>query len=131
MPELRKDPIIGRWVIIATERAKRPDDFHGVEEGPSEAKCPFCEGNEKETPPEICTIRNPGPCKPNGPGWLVRCIPSIKPLLRIEGNIDRRGKGMYDLMHGIGAHEVIVETPQHIDNMADLEWQNDFQMSSV
>lgn len=116
MPELRRDPIIGRWVIIATERAKRPDQYSVKKE--EEAlrqgeKCPFCEGNEGLTPPEICAIRKPG-SMPNGPGWEVRVIPSINPLFIVEGDLDRRGKGMYDLMNARGAHEVVVETPQHI-----------------
>lgn len=124
MPELRKDPLIGRWVIIATERAKRPVDFlaPGKEALPSE-ECPFCEGKESQTPKEILAVRQ-NKDGANKPGWSVRVIPSIKPVLRIEGQLNRRGKGMYDLMDGIGAHEIIVESPQHIGNAADipLEW---------
>ena len=120
MPELRKDPLIGRWVIIATERAKRPVDFLAPHDEPlPESECPFCEGHEAETPPEILAIRNPG-TSPNQAGWSVRVVPSIKPVLRIEGQLNRRARGMYDLMDGIGAHEVIVETPQHLRNAADL-----------
>ncbi|MBN2097494.1 MAG: DUF4931 domain-containing protein, partial [Candidatus Omnitrophica bacterium] len=59
--------------------------------------------------------------KPNRPGWDVRVVSSIDPLLTCEGELGRRGKGMYDLMNGIGAHEVIIETPKHIGNIADLE----------
>jgi UDPglucose--hexose-1-phosphate uridylyltransferase len=120
MPELRKDPIIGRWVIIATERARRPDQFAGQsQQGPDEKPCPFCEGKESETPPEIYVVR-PGYSQPNKPGWELRVVPSISPFLRIEGDLDRRGKGLYDLMNGIGAHEIIIETNKHIANMADL-----------
>ena len=120
MPELRKDPLIGRWVIIATERAKRPVDFIASHEtaGP-EQDCPFCEGKESQTPDEILAVRPPGAVR-NQSGWTVRVIPSIKPVLRIEGELNRRGKGMYDVMDGIGAHEIIVETPHHISNAADL-----------
>lgn len=120
MPELRKDPIIGRWVIIATERAKRPDQFaSSAEEGPAEKPCPFCAGSESQTPPEIYAIR-PRNTLPNKPGWDLRAVPSIAPFLRIEGDLERRGKGLYDLMNGIGAHEIVIETNQHIANMADL-----------
>ena len=119
MPELRKDPIIGRWVIIATERGKRPDQFAPPPQGPVEGKCPFCQGNEKQTPPEIFAIRNSSSSE-NGPGWQVRVVSSIKPILRIEGDLDRRGKGIYDMMNGIGAHEVVIENHEHIDNIADL-----------
>ena len=117
MPELRRDPVIGRWVIISTERSKRPDQFSsaGVEKeelSPGE-KCPFCEGNESMTPPEIFALRKPG-SHANGPGWEVRVIPSISPILRIEGNLDRHGHGMYDLMNARGAHEIVIESPEHV-----------------
>ncbi|HEY3247927.1 MAG TPA: galactose-1-phosphate uridylyltransferase, partial [bacterium] len=57
MPELRKDPITRRWVIIATERAARPTDFPHDEIAPNDMeKCPFCEGREDRTPPEIFAI---------------------------------------------------------------------------
>jgi UDPglucose--hexose-1-phosphate uridylyltransferase len=128
MPELRKDPIIGRWVIIATERAKRPDQFSGQpQETPAEKPCPFCEGSESHTPPEIYAIR-PRRSAPNSPGWELRVVPSIAPFLRIEGDLERRGKGLYDMMNGIGAHEIVIETNQHIGNMADL---NEQQISKV
>ncbi|MBI4342478.1 MAG: galactose-1-phosphate uridylyltransferase [Candidatus Omnitrophica bacterium] len=120
MPELRKDPLIGRWVIIATERAKRPVDFLAAHEEPSpETTCPFCQGREGETAAEIFAVRDGGSAA-NRPGWKVRVVPNIKPVLRVEGQLNRRAKGMYDLMDGIGAHEVIVETPEHVANAADL-----------
>ena len=122
MPELRKDPVTGRWVIIATERAKRPQDFasppaavHNNHDEP----CPFCAGNERLTPPEICAIRPSGGA-PNTAGWQVRVIPSVSPVLRIEGNLDRRGHGAYDVMRGIGAHEVIVESAAHRSDLSEL-----------
>jgi len=119
MPELRKDPIIGRWVIIATERAKRPDQFSALPAGPDEGECPFCQGNEDHTPPEITSVSNNSSNKDES-GWQVRVIPSIKPILRIEGGLDRRGQGIYDMMSVIGAHEVVIETPEHVSNIADL-----------
>ncbi|MDD4910313.1 MAG: DUF4931 domain-containing protein [Candidatus Omnitrophica bacterium] len=119
MPELRKDPIIGRWVIIATERKKRPDSFAPATEAPSEGECPFCEGREAMTPPEIYAVRA-GETKPNSPGWRVRVVSSIAPFLEVKDGIERRGHGLYDLMNGIGAHEVVIETNAHIANMADL-----------
>jgi UDPglucose--hexose-1-phosphate uridylyltransferase len=120
MPELRKDPIIGRWVIVSTERAKRPDQFSTqAQESVPEKPCPFCEGRETQTPPEIYAIR-PKNTPKNTPGWELRVVPSLTPFLRIEGDLDRRGKGLYDLMNGLGAHEIVVETNQHTGNMADL-----------
>ncbi len=120
MPELRKDPIVGRWVIIATERARRPGNLVSASENifKEEAPCPFCERHESLTPPEIYAVRNNS--RPNEPNWKVRVVPSIKPMLRIEGATSRRGAGIYDSMDDVGAHEVIIETPEHIANMADL-----------
>ncbi|MCP4649078.1 MAG: DUF4921 family protein [PVC group bacterium] len=122
MPELRKDPVIGRWVIISTERAKRPHDFvtKNEEAESSQDDCPFCEGKEDKTPLEITALRD-AESSSNGPGWKVRVVPSLAPLLQIEGDMGRRGKGMYDLMNGIGAHEIIIDTPEHIANIANLE----------
>lgn len=111
MPELRRDPVVGRWVIIAVERAKRPDDFRSVQPIPRSGPCPFCDGNERMTPPEILAIRS-GSMR-NEPGWRVRVVPNKFPALMIEGDLDRRGEGMYDLMNGVGAHEVIIESPRH------------------
>jgi UDPglucose--hexose-1-phosphate uridylyltransferase len=112
LPELRKDPITGRWVIIATDRAKRPSDFirQPVPE-PSARVCPFDYGNERKTPPEILAFRNTG--GQDEPGWRVRVVPNKFPVLGIEGDLNRQGEGMYDKMNGVGAHEIIVETPEH------------------
>ncbi len=120
MPELRKDPVIGRWVIIATERGKRPSDFGSVIENKKRGFCPFCEGNEHITPPEILAYRKPG-TQANKPGWNVRVVPNKFPALQIEGELDKRGDGMFDKMNGIGAHEVIIETPDHNKGIADLD----------
>jgi len=119
MPELRKDPIHGRWVIISTERGRRPSDF--VVEQPKSAGgfCPLCEGNEDKTPPEVLAFRGNG-TPPNSPGWSLRVVPNKFPALRIEGELNREGEGIYDKMNGIGAHEVLVETPLHQETLATL-----------
>ncbi len=121
MPELRKDPVLGRWVIISTERAKRPKDFKFQPENRvlSPAECPFCPGNEKATPPEIYAQRESG-TEPNTPGWSLRVVSNKFPALRIEGELNRRGEGIYDRVNGIGAHEVIIESPDHSCDLADL-----------
>jgi UDPglucose--hexose-1-phosphate uridylyltransferase len=113
MPELRKDPVIGRWVIMATERGKRPTDFHPDPVTDDTGFCPFCEGHEDKTPPEILAFRNDGQAA-NRPGWDVRVVPNKFPALRVEGDMGKVGVGMYDKMNGIGAHEVIIETPDHL-----------------
>ncbi|MGH9468393.1 MAG: galactose-1-phosphate uridylyltransferase, partial [Terriglobales bacterium] len=123
MPELRKDPITGRWVIIAGDRAKRPSDFARAPlRRSSEGICPFCYGSENKTPPEILAYRPDG--APNSPGWTVRVVPNKFPALGIEGELNRLGEGVYDKMNGIGAHEVIIETPDHQQTLATLPTKN-------
>ena len=119
MPELRKDPITGRWVIISTDRGKRPNDFLRESVARSRASCPFCHGNEAKTPPEFLVYgRNGGGA--NTPGWSVRVVPNKFPALGIEGDLDREGEGLFDRMNGVGAHEVIIETPDHQRTLATL-----------
>jgi UDPglucose--hexose-1-phosphate uridylyltransferase len=120
MPELRKDPVVGRWVIMSTERGKRPSDFPRAPQERKNAACAFCYGMEAQTPPEVLSYRESGTL-PNQPGWRVRAVPNKFPALRIEGGAGRRGEGLYDLMNGIGAHEVVIESPDHERGMADLE----------
>jgi len=119
MPELRRDPIIGRWVIISSERGKRPTDFRAEPENHTGDGCPFCPGNEKLTPGEIIAYGEPGRER-NSKGWRLRVIPNKYPALEVEGVLNRQGEGMYDKMNGIGAHEVIIETPDHNKGIPDL-----------
>ncbi len=119
MPELRRDPIHGRWVIISTERGRRPSDFVTEEQRPIGGFCPLCEGNEDKTPPEIIAFRNNGTPQ-NGPGWTLRVVSNKFPALRIEGELNREGDGIYDKMNGLGAHEVVIETPRHHETLSTL-----------
>jgi UDPglucose--hexose-1-phosphate uridylyltransferase len=119
MPELRKDPITGRWVIISTDRARRPSDFLREKVTPKGGYCPFCPGQEDRTPREIMAYRPSGGAA-NSPGWTVRVVPNKFPALGIEGDLARRGEGMFDKMNGIGAHEVIIESPEHNQSLATL-----------
>lgn len=123
MPELRKDPIVGRWVIIATDRARRPLPVRLETPEDTGTPCPFCEGSERETPREILSYRNQS-SNPNDKGWRVRVVPNKYPALQIEGDQAKRGEGIYDKMNGIGAHEVIIECPHHETNMAYLSEDN-------
>jgi UDPglucose--hexose-1-phosphate uridylyltransferase len=119
VPELRKDPVMGGWVIIATERSRRPSDF--LREQPPKPNgrvCPLCPGHENITPPEVLAFRDGG--GPNQPGWRVRVIPNKFPALRVEGELNREGEGLYDKMNGVGAHEVIVESPSHDIVLGDM-----------
>jgi len=121
MPELRKDPITREWVIVAVERGKRPHDFARECDAPEPPgrPCPFCPGHEQLTPPEVLAFRNPG-SPANSPGWWVRAVPNKYPALAIEGDLRKSGRGIYDYMQGVGAHEVIIESPDHSLTMATM-----------
>jgi UDPglucose--hexose-1-phosphate uridylyltransferase len=105
---------------MSTERSKRPTDFNKAREERKGGPCVFCNGMEHMTPPEVLAYREHGSA-PNEPGWRVRAVPNKYPALRIEGPLGRRGEGVYDMMNGIGAHEVVIETPDHDRAMADLD----------
>ncbi len=120
MPELRKDPTVGRWVAIDTERVRSPRDFVRPRPPRRGGPCAFCPGHERETPPEILAYRDPPGSPANAPGWRVRVVPNKFPALRVEGDLERRGDGLYDLMNGRGAHEVIIESPAHDQTLASL-----------
>jgi UDPglucose--hexose-1-phosphate uridylyltransferase len=116
LSQYRYDILQKRWVIIASERGKRPDDFSVNKEAPDNGFCPFCPGNEDKTPREILRMRSPG-SRPDD--WKVRVVPNKFPALHIEGDTGREAEGIYDRMNGIGAHEVVIETPEHHSPMAD------------
>ncbi|MBN2207217.1 MAG: galactose-1-phosphate uridylyltransferase [Candidatus Aminicenantes bacterium] len=125
MPQLRKDIISGRWVIVAAERSKRPDDFRpaqAAEAKPAEARgfCPFCVGNESKTPPEVYALRAEG-TKPDEPGWRVRVVPNKFPALNRGPAPARQTAGLLTWMEGVGVHEVVIENPDHDLELADLD----------
>jgi len=124
MPELRQNPATKEWVIVATERAKRPEDFAPLKiEEKTEAinHCPFCEGNESLTPHEILAYRTYG-TKADTPGWWIRIIPNKFPALVPQGNIRRiKQEEFFRYMDGIGEHEVIIESPRHDQTIAIME----------
>lgn len=96
-PQLRRDPIVNRWALIAPERAARPGAIIEPAALPNhESECPFCEGRESLTPPEIFALRD-ADSPPNYPGWRVRIVPNRFPAVR----------------GSLGSHELIVECPQH------------------
>jgi UDPglucose--hexose-1-phosphate uridylyltransferase len=120
MPELRKDPIVGRWVIISTERGRRPSEFIVQHPPTKKGFCPFCPGNEDKTPHELLAYRDEEKSEPNSPGWRIRVVPNKYPALVVEGDLGRVGEGVYDKMNGIGAHEVILESPNHGDTLSTI-----------
>jgi len=119
MPELRRDPVVGRWVIISTERARRPSDFSSRPPAWKGGPCALCAGHESRTPEEVWALRPDGSA-PNTPGWLARVVPNKFPALRIEGDLEPSGEGLYDRMNGVGAHEVVIEAPPHDARLEQL-----------
>jgi UDPglucose--hexose-1-phosphate uridylyltransferase len=119
MPELRKDPIVGRWVIIAAERGKRPSDFVSKREGSGGGFCSLCPGKEAETPPEVYALRPKG-SSPNTPGWRLRVVKNKFPVLIAEERLEQTSAGVFERMSGVGDHEIIIETPRHNIRLFDL-----------
>ncbi|MEM7828699.1 MAG: galactose-1-phosphate uridylyltransferase [Candidatus Aenigmatarchaeota archaeon] len=118
MSELRREPVLHRWVVIASQSWLDITDL--LEDAKRKQKvepCPFCDGREMQTPPEVFAIRDPSSGRDQR-GWRVRVVPNKFPFLRIEGDFDRRGEGIYDRMNGIGAHEIVIEMPEHTGDWA-------------
>jgi UDPglucose--hexose-1-phosphate uridylyltransferase len=122
MQQLRRDPILSRWVIVQQDKPDALKEYiqQAVPKKQTGKFCPFCAGNEDKTPPEIFVDRRPDSL-PNQAGWNLRVIANKFPALRIEGDLDRMGIGMYDQMNGVGAHEVIIETCDHNKDIVDLD----------
>ncbi len=120
MTELRKDPIDGTWVIVSGERRRRPMALRGLSPHPEPGSCPFCPGNEAETPKEVFAVR-PASSVPDAPGWEIRVFPNKYPALLPGGDFVERTDGVYLSAAGVGVHEVIVETPLHGLHLADME----------
>lgn len=119
--ELRTDPITGRVVAIDLGGFQRRDDFdlEAVRLDDPPAQCPFCEGREADAGPEILAWREGGPA--NVPGWSVRVVANRHPMLKIEGQTDVRSGGLFESRDGLGAHEVVIETPIHDQPLHTLD----------
>jgi len=124
MPEIRQNIATREWVIIATERAKRPEDFKPASSQshtplpPYVAKCPFCPGNEDQTPPELFSI------KTQEGKWQVRVVPNKFAALSSEGEPIYQQRGSSGVISGVGSHEVIIESPLHNITTALLSYSD-------
>lgn len=117
MPELRQNRVSGEWVIIAAERAGRPGDHKTSVGRPKlpdfSARCPFCPGNEKMTPPESYAIRKKGG-PPDSEGWQVRIVPNKYPALDPTSTADWfEEERFFNGIQGFGVHDVIIDSPKH------------------
>src|SRR5258708_21561981 len=122
MPQLRQDLVTGRWVAIATERAKRPSSFTRAAQvaTTAAAQCPFCPGHESMTPPEVMAYRPDGSA-PNTTGWEVRVVPNLYPAFGpAHGEVQVEPDGPYLKMDGLGIHEVLITSPAHGTDISGL-----------
>lgn len=116
MSTLRQDPTTRQWAILAPRRGDRPHEPVVVPRpmlAEREPACPFCPGNEDQTPPEIART-------PDGPDWRVRVVPNMYGALTDEGPARRSGSPMFREMPGVGGHEVVIESPRHDARMDEM-----------
>ncbi len=116
--ELRQDPVTGKWVIISPQRAERPQEFDTRPRRIHHGPCPFCPGNEELTPPAIVTVPQVSPTS-GSPPWKVRVVPNKYPAL-VDGEDFVFESGIYRGRTGLGCHEVLIETPRHVQGISDL-----------
>jgi UDPglucose--hexose-1-phosphate uridylyltransferase len=118
-PQLRKDPVVDRWVLVAPERAAKPTELEDPGHLAHHAACPFCAGHERETPHELLALRDPG-TPIDAPGWRVRVVPNRFPAVRRDAGPVSGSDPLFTLQPGYGAHEVVIECPQHEPSLAAL-----------
>ena len=118
---MRRDPLSGRWVVVAPSRARRPGAPHAqpVKEHDDPAGCPFDEGRESATPPETFAIGPPGR-PPDTPGWRVRVVPNKFPAFGPWSRDGDRSDGLFARHAAVGRQEVVVHSPRHVRSLADL-----------
>ncbi|NJD57665.1 MAG: galactose-1-phosphate uridylyltransferase [Nitrospirae bacterium] len=121
--ELRKDPLLGRWIAVLSESLP-PSEYNGENsrEPAKEDSCMLCAGRESETPHEIMRTPGSSPADPSKK-WTTRVIANFDPVFMVEGDLGRRGEGMYDKMNSIGANEIIIESPHHAVEPEDIGFE--------
>lgn len=135
MSEIRFNPIDGTSVILAEERSGRPfktfvdKDFKDTENHLN-SDCPFCEGNEAKTPAEVYSLRDKG-TQPDKKGWKVRVVPNKYPVLDAGEEAHILNTGLFSKGAGRGAHEVLIESPEHISSMAELSTEQIYYVLST
>jgi len=119
MSDLRQDPLLKHWVIVAANRSQRPGAFIDSPPFDPGLPCPFCEGREGETPREVLAFRDPT-SQPDRPLWRVRVVPNKFPAIGDCGDARSVDEGMYRRLEACGAHEVIIESPRHVASTSAL-----------
>ncbi|MGB7062590.1 MAG: galactose-1-phosphate uridylyltransferase [Candidatus Zixiibacteriota bacterium] len=134
MSELRVNRATKEWIIVATERAKRPHQFRAMrteeEIPPYDPNCPFCPGNERQTPPEEYALTRKRSVK-NKPGWRIRVVSNKFPALDPKKRLSKISGKFFRTTSGVGKHEVIIETPQHNQSLATLSLKEVEEICSV
>ncbi|MDY3556742.1 hypothetical protein R5W24_005912 [Gemmata sp. JC717] len=123
-PQLRRDPVTGRWVLIAPQRAQRPINLPG--HAPTHRTngerhpCPFCPGQEADTPNEVYAVRDAGTA-PDGPGWHLRIVPNMYPAVRPDvGPPAPAAADLFVTAPAFGTAEVLIDCAQHYDDPTQL-----------
>ena len=119
MGELRKDPFMDRWVILAEERGARPTAITATDAAADRSTCPFCEGHEGETEAEIMAVRDPGTA-PDTPGWQIRVVPNRYPALRPDAAPVENESDLLQRRTAAGHHEVIIEGVSHTRSISEM-----------
>jgi UDPglucose--hexose-1-phosphate uridylyltransferase len=120
MSEYRQDPLSRRWVIIGSDRAARPNEFVEQPVRRQPVPCPFCAGNEHETPHAVLEYR-----APDNSGWLVRVVPNKYPAVTVDEAhcpqcVPLSRQAGSEAIPGFGRHEVIIESPRHVASLSEL-----------
>lgn len=124
-PEFRRDPVCGRWAVVAPERSRRPMTLEGAEprhrRNGERKPCPFCPGQEHDTPHEVLAYRAPG-TPADGPGWQLRVVPNKFPAVRpnVAGEFCAVGGMVFLATPGFGRAEVMIECPEHLPDPTRL-----------
>ena len=116
MSEIRRDRLHSQYVLIAPERMRRPDTLATSTKSTLKI-CPFCEGNEGMTPPEIYALRENAA---NASKWKARVVPNLYKAVQIELEDHSKLSGMFESVSGVGAHEIVIDTPSHDSRIAAL-----------
>jgi len=118
MSEIRLDSINNQYVLMAPERLHRPNIRYPQKSKSENSTCPFCEGNEDLTPPEVFAMRQNGS---NCGMWKTRVVPNLYKAVQVELEDSSHRDGIFESIAGVGAHEILIDTTCHNHGMADLE----------
>lgn len=123
LPNFRKNPLTGHWIIVAEGRDLRPNEFQAEHVRRVDRRCPFCAGHEDDTPGEVASFRaDASPATEND--WVVRVVPNKYPALVVDEELVSQGNGKtfgpYEGFQSGGVHELVVESRRHVVSFGEL-----------